>query len=237
MIYFIHGTDTHKARNKMHEILQGLSVKRPNSEVFKLTPENWSEVQFDELVQSLGLFDQKYIVILDFLFSDKEAKEFILERIEGMQNVEHWFLILDGKIDTVTAKKIEKVSYKTQEFEKKETKKEAPIIFSITDKLLTRDKKGLWVSYLDLINQGIPAEEIHGVFFWAVKNMIIASKVGSQKESGLAPYSYSKALSGGRNYKEEELQKMSSGLVEMTHRVRRGEGELQVMMEKWILEG
>lgn len=235
MIYFIHGTDTHKSRKKMHEILQGLSVKRPNSEVFKLTPENWSEVQFEELVQSLGLFEQKYIVVLDFLFSNKEAKEFILERLNRMQEVEHWFLILDGKVDAVTAKKIEKLSYKTQEFEKKEAKKEAPIIFSITDKLLTRDKKGLWVSYLDLINQGIPAEEIHGVFFWAVKNMIIASKVGSQKESGLAPYSYSKALSGGRNYKEEELQEMSSGLVEMTHKVRQGEGELEILMEKWIL--
>lgn len=235
MIYFLHGTDTNKSRKKMHEILQSLSVKRPNSEVFKLTTENWNENQFDELTSSQGLFEQKYIVVLDFIFSNKEAKEFILERLKKMQDAEHWFLILDGKIDAVTIKKIEKASYKTQEFEKKEVKKESPIIFSITDKLLNRDKKGLWVSFNDLLGQGIPVEEIHGVFFWAVKNMIIASKVGSQKESGLAPFSYSKALSGGRNYKEEELQKMSECLVDMTHRVRQGEGELEVMMEKWIL--
>lgn len=236
MIYFLHGSDTQKSRKKMHEILQGLSTKRPNSEIFKLTTENWNEGQFDELVQSLGLFEQKYIVVLDFLFSNKEAKEFILERLKRMQEVEHWFLILDGQVDAVTVKRIEKASYKMQAFEKKEAKKETPIIFSITDKLLARDKKGLWVSYIDLINRGILAEEIHGVFFWAVKNMIIAGKVASQKESGLTPFSYSKALSGGRNYKSDELQKMSSALVEMTHKVRQGEGDLEVMLEKWILE-
>jgi len=134
MIYFIHGTDTHKSRKKMHEVLQSLSAKRPNSEVFKITTENWSEEQFSELLESQGLFDKKYIVVLDSLFSNKEAKEVILDGLKKMQEVEHWFLILDGKVDTPTVKKIEKVSYKTQEFSEKEVKKESPIIFSITDK-------------------------------------------------------------------------------------------------------
>ena len=66
--------------------------------------------------------------------------------------------------------------------------------------------------------------------------MIIAGRVRSQKESGLTPFSYSKALSGGRNYKTDELQKMSFGLIEMTHKVRQGEGQLEIMLEKWILE-
>ncbi|MFA5888883.1 MAG: hypothetical protein WCW47_02775 [Candidatus Paceibacterota bacterium] len=236
MIYFLHGTDTHKSRKKMHEVLQSLSAKRPNSEIFKITTENWSEGQFNELLESQGLFDKKYIVVLDSLFSNKEAKEIVAGGLKKMQEAEHWFLILDGKIDSATVKKVEKASYKSQEFSEKEVKKESPIIFSITDKLLNRDKKKLWISFTDLLSQGIPVEEIHGVLFWAMKNMIIAGKVSSQKESGLAPFSYSKALSGSRNYKSEELQKMSSDLIEMTHRVRQGEGDLEVMMEKWILE-
>ena len=219
----------------MHEILQTLSAKRANSEVFKITTENWSEAQFEELISSQGLFEQKYIVVLDFLFGDKIVKEYILDRLDTMQKAEHWFLLLDGKLDVASSKKIEKFSYKTQVFEQAEKKKESPIIFSITDKLMSKDKKNLWISYVDLIRQGIASEEIHGVFFWAVKNMIIAGKVGSQKESGLAPYSYSKALSGGRNYKSDELSAMSSDLVKMTHKVRQGLGDLDIMIEKWIL--
>ena len=219
----------------MHEVLKSLSAKRPNSEIFKITTENWNEGQFNELLESQGLFDKKYIVVLDFLFSNKEIGEVVLKELKKMQEAEHWFLILDGKADTATVKKIEKVAYKTQEFNLKETKKESPIVFSITDKLLNRDKKKLWISYIDLIEQGILAEEIHGVIFWAVKNMIIVGKVDGQRESGLAPFPYSKALSGSRNYREQELQKMSTDLVEMAHKVRRGEGDLGVMLEKWIL--
>jgi hypothetical protein len=29
---------------------------------------------------------------------------------------------------------------------------------------------------------------------------------------------------------------MSSDLVEMTHKVRNGDGEMEVMLEKWVLE-
>jgi len=147
-------------------------------------------------------------------------------------------LILDGKVDVATVRAIEKVAFKIQVFEKTEKKssqRDNPQIFSITDKLLSRDKKKLWISYVDLIGQGIPAEEIHGVLFWAVKTMIIASRVDSQKESGLAPFSYSKALSGTRNFKTEELKKMSGDLVEMVHKVRGGDGEMGTMLEKWVL--
>ncbi len=235
MIYFLHGTDTHTSRSRMHDILQNLYAKRPQSEVFKLTTENWSESQFDELVASFGLFEKKYIVVLDFLLSNKDIREYIAPRLSSMQEAEHWFVILDGKLDATLIKKIEQVSYKTQIFEKKEIKKDSPIIFSITDKLYTRDKKRLWVCLVDLMNQGIPVEEIHGVIFWAVKNMILASRTESQKESGLAPFPYSKALSGSRNFKLAELQKMSVDLVDMVHRVRTGEGDMEVMLEKWAL--
>lgn len=235
MIYFLHGTDTNKSRKRMHEILQSLLAKRPNSEVFKITTENWSEGQFDELISSQGLFEQKYVVVLDFVFGDKSAKEYISDRLAQMKDTEHWFVILDGKVDVATVRSIEKVAFKTQVFEKTDKKKDSPIIFTITDKLLNRDKKKLWISYVDLIDQGIPAEEIHGVLFWAVKNMIIASRVDSQKESGIAPFSYSKALSGTRNFKTEELKKMSGDLVDMVHKVRSGEGEMGMMLEKWVL--
>ena len=79
MIYFLHGTDTKNSRKKMHEILRGLLGKRPNSEVFKITSENWSSEQFDELLQAQGLFEKKYIIELDFLLGKKEIKEIILK--------------------------------------------------------------------------------------------------------------------------------------------------------------
>lgn len=235
MIYFLHGTDTHKSRKRLHTILQGLLAKRPNSEVFKITADNFNESQIDELISSFGLFESKYIVVLDFILSQKNVKEIILDKLSKMQETEHWFLILDGKLDASSIKTVEKYSYKTEIFEKVEQKKDSPIIFKLTDKILQRDKKQLWISYVDLLEQGIPAEEIHGVMFWAVKNMIICSTAESQKDSGLSPFVYKNSLTGSRHFKIEELKKMSEGLVGMLHKVRTGNGEMEVMLEKWML--
>lgn len=236
MIYFLYGTDTHKARKKLHELLDLAQKKRPGSELFKMTTENWNEAQFDELLVSRGLFESKYTVVLDNLFEKKEIKDYVLERLENLEVSEQIFLILEGKVDAGAAKRIESRAKQSQQFTKIESVKQYSGIFSITDGLLEKDKKNLWISYVDFIGKGFAPEEIHGVFFWQVKNMILASHIGRQSESGLSPFVYKNALSGARKYKTEELTEMSSGLVNMTHRVRRGEGELEIMLEKWILE-
>src|SRR3989344_3309232 len=184
MIYFVHGTDTRKARKKLHELLQLSQKKRPGAELFKITAENWTEGQFDELLVSHGL--------------------------------------LEGKIDAPTLKKMEKVSRQVQKFENKEAPRRELNIFSVTDGLVKKDKRHLWISYVDLIGKGAGAEEIHGILFWQVKNMILASKADSAKETGLSPFAYKNALVGAKKYKTGELTEMSSQLVGMVHRVRRG---------------
>src|SRR3989344_6964595 len=236
MFYFLHGTDTHKARRKLHQFLDLAEKKRPLAELFKITTENWSEGQFDELLISRGLFEQKYTVVLDSLFERKDIKEYILDRLENLAESEQIFLGLESKVDASTIKKIEKYAKQVQEFARVENKKEDINIFSIANGLVEKDKKRLWVAYIDLLARGAVPEEIHGILFWQVKNMILASKADSQKETGLSPYAYKNALTGTRKYKIEELVKMTGELVNMTHRVRGGEGELEIMLEKWILE-
>ena len=235
MIYFLYGTDTHKAREKLHELLDLAEKKRPGAELFKINTETWSEGQFDELLISQGLFESKYTVVLDNLFEKREIKDYVVERLEGMEKSEQIFLVLESAVDAGTLKKIKAKAKQVQEFVKTESKKPAYNIFSVTNGLLNKDKKRLWISYTDFLSKGAGAEEIHGVFFWQVKNMILATRAGSQSETGLAPFPYKNALSGAKKYKLSELQAMSSKLVNMTHRVRSGEGELEIMLEKFIL--
>lgn len=235
MLYVIYGTDTHKARAKLHDLLDLAKKKRPEAELFKLTTENWSEGQFDELLVAQGLFEQKYTTVLDNLFEKKDLKNYVMDRLEEMKESEQIFLMLESSIDAASLKKLEKFSEKVQEFDKKEDKKPNINIFSITDGLVQKDKKKLWISYIDLLGKGAVAEEVHGILFWQVKNMILASRASGGTETGLSPFVYKNALTGARNYKNEDLQKMSSELVDMTHRVRQGKGELEIMIEKWVL--
>lgn len=234
MLYAIYGTDTHKTRKKLHELLDSVVSKKPDSEVFKITTENFSESSLDEFTASQGLFEKKYIVVLDNLFEKKDVKDFVVDKVLDMSKSENLFLMIDIKIDASSLKKIEKSAEKVFNFDKKE-EKENFNIFSITNGLLERNKKKFWTSYVQFIKDGIPPEEIHGIFFWQVKNMIIASKTDSLKESNLSPFAYKNALSGAKKYKPEELSLMSESLVTMTHKVRQGEGDLGVMLERWVL--
>ena len=235
MFYLIYGADTHKARKKLHELLDLAQKKRPGAEIFKLTSENWNEGQFDELLISRGLFEQKYTVVLDNLFERKEIKDYILDRLKGLADSEQIFLIIEGKIDASSLKKISSQAKQAQEFVKAETGKQELNIFSITEGLVRKDKKHLWISYVDLLGKGAGVEEIHGILFWQIKNMILANGAQSQMDSGLSPYVYKNSLTGARNYKEEELLEMSLDLVGMTHKVRQGQGDLEIVLEKWIL--
>ena len=235
MFYFLYGTDSRKARKKLHELLDLAQKKRQGAEIFKITTENWSEGQLDELIVSRGLFEQKYTVVLDNLFERKEIRDYILDRLQSVANSEQIFLMLEGKIDMPTLKKVESKAKQVQEFVKNEDKKQEPNIFSVTDGLLQKDKKRLWISYIDLLGKGSGAEEIHGILFWQIKNMILATKTKNLSEAGLSPYVYKNSLTGSRKYKEDELLEMSSDLVGMTHKVRQGQGDLEIMLEKWIL--
>lgn len=235
MIYFLYGKDGIRSRKKLHELLDFAKKKRPEAEVFRFTSENWEEGKLDELLSSQGLFDQKYTVVLDSLFEKKDIKSFVVEKLSDMAESEQLFFMIESAVDAPTLKKIEKVAKQVQEFQEKIEKKEEKNIFSVANGLVERDKKKLWMNYLDFIENGYAPEELHGIFFWQVKNMIIASLSQKQNETGLSPFAYTNALRGSRNYKTEELQKMSNDLVELTHKVRTGKGELGIMLEKWVL--
>lgn len=235
MIYFLYGKDTIKSRKKLHELLDFAKKKRPEAELFKINTENWSEPQMDELLVSQGLFDEKYTVVLDNLFEKKDIKSFILEKLDLMAESEQLFLMLETSVDAPSLKKIEKFAKQVQEFAIKEEFKKEYNVFSVTNGILERDKRKLWVSYIDSLNKGFAPEEIHGIFFWQIKNMIIASREKSQAETGLSPFVYKNALTGARKYKTEELNLMSNNLLSIIHNVRTGNGDIDIMLEKWVL--
>ncbi len=236
MLYLIYGKDTINSRKKLHELLNFTKKKRPEAEVFRITTENWSEAQLEELLTSQGLFDLKYTVIMDNLFEKKEIKEFVLHKLSEISESEQLFFMIEGGIDATSLKKIEKCAKQVQKFDLKEEEKSDHSIFSITSGLIEKDRKKLWIDYLDCVTRGVAPEEIHGIFFWQIKNMILVSKSKSQSETGLAPFPYNKALSGTKKYSKDELVRMSGDLLEMTHRVRSGRGEMNTILEKWILE-
>lgn len=108
-------------------------------------------------------------------------------------------------------------------------------IFSLTEVFSQRKKKEAWVLYQKALHAGLSPEEVFYKLFWQVKTLLLADKTKSAVEAGLKPFPYNKAKSALRNFKPGELENISRNLVSGYHRVRRGEGEMETLVERVIL--
>ncbi len=255
MIYLLHGENTEKARAKAHELVDTLRAKKPDASFFKIEAAQFSAEKLDELINSQGLFESKYIVLLDRVFENKEAKEQLLDSRKELAESPHIFIFLEGKIDKATLTKLEKVAAKSQAFEVNgssdgfggksrnfavgETGGQFSIgefnIFGLGDALGRRDRKELWFLYSKAALRDIPAEEIHGILFWAWKSMALAAASKDAAEAGINPYVFQKSSGFAKNFSKEELANMGGRLVRMSHDAHRGKVDFDIELERFVL--
>jgi len=245
MIYFYFGTNTDSARKKTRATIDSLLAKKPDATLLKIDEEILSESRIDELCYGQALFSSKYIVFFNKVFGNKENKEIILKKIKDIAKSENIFIFVEGKMDKTSLDKIEKVAEKTEEFVAKEkvlTKKEALNLkgekidfFEFANALGKRDKRNLWILYQDALREQVPAEEVHGIFFWQIKSMLLAKKCKTAEEARMSPYPFQKAREYARNYKDGELEKISTEFVSMYHEAHRGNKDFFIALERFIL--
>jgi DNA polymerase III delta subunit len=108
-------------------------------------------------------------------------------------------------------------------------------IWSFTDAVGARRKKEAWVLYQKALAAGLAPEEIFYKLVWQVKTLLLAQKTKTAEEAGMKEYPYSKAKVSLKNFTTSELQNLSTDLVLGYHGARRGEGEMETMLEKIIL--
>ncbi|PJA34103.1 MAG: hypothetical protein CO184_00620 [Candidatus Zambryskibacteria bacterium CG_4_9_14_3_um_filter_40_16] len=223
----------------MQEILSLQIKKKPDASYFKLNSENWDTRILDEFISSQGLFESKYIVVVDSMLSNKDSYEEIKTKLKEISASPNIFIFIDGSLTKEMVNKVSKYSEKIQEFS---DKKEGPTkigeinVFTMTDALGARDKKRLWIMYQKAIFVGMEPEEIFRLFFWQIKSMLISQMSKSAKDAGLNPFVYKKSLGFAKNFKKDELNKLSSNLIRIYHDARRGILDFNIALERFVLE-
>lgn len=108
-------------------------------------------------------------------------------------------------------------------------------IFALTDAIGARKKRDAWVLYQKALASGMAPEEVFYKLVWQAKSMLIAQNTQSVAETDMKPFPYNKAKGFLKNFKPGEVEKMSEDLVIGYHRARRGEGEIETLVEKTLL--
>jgi len=241
MIYLLYGENYKASREKLRSITVSLLEKDPNSSLFKLTPENFNEGLLEEYIKSQTLFAGKYIVVLDSLFENKEYEKLVLNNLKDISASPNIFIFIEETLSNSTLSRFKKWAEKIQKFSPKEglTKsnkvRDGFNIYALTDSFAERRKKDTWVLYQKALRSGVTPDEVLNVILWQVKNLLIVKNEPNLSDLKLNPFVLRKSLGFCQKFEFEELAKISESLLDISHRVRRGEGDVEILLEEFIL--
>ncbi len=216
MIYLFYGADVETSRTKARALFESLKAKKPDAAFGELVAEELTEDKIRELVSGQGLFSNKCVIFCDNIFSDVEAREIAGQFITELKDSPNIFILLEKQPIKKIFEKLEKNAEKSQEFEEKNTgaKKEWGD-FALANAVGARNPLKAWKEYRVLVERDPELEKIHGQIFWKVKQMVL----------------YKTPV-----FSTTELRVMLRKLALMYHGAHRGNVDLELSLEKFLLK-
>ncbi len=117
MIYLIYGKDTYRSRRKFAELISYFKNKSSTFAFFNIEGDNFSAVLVEELLRSQSLFEKKHIVVLNRVFENASAGDFIEKNIKEISASSNIFLFWEEEVKQGLLKNISEFIQKSQEFE------------------------------------------------------------------------------------------------------------------------
>ncbi|MCA9353589.1 hypothetical protein KC842_01830 [Candidatus Nomurabacteria bacterium] len=181
-------------------------------------------------IKGEALFEIKKVLILEG-FLDKDH---ILKFLEENKNSDKTIFFVEEKIDKDAEKVITKIGGEVLDFSKK--KEEWKKDYSLTNALISRDRKNLWLLFLKTLKGGESAEAIHGLLWWQMKNISMVYFEKKQNEFNLKPFQYSILKKSTSLFEKDELKKIIKDWVSLPDYSRSRNIPLSETMERFILE-
>lgn len=206
MIYILSGNDTKKKSaylKKLYKSDQPIFVPEANAT---------KEMILDYAMER-SLFGESMTVVFENILK-REDISLSPDELSKLKDSKTVVVFLEEKLLAVDSKKY--IKYATIEDFSVRVVKQAPKMnmFSIADAFARRDKINTWILYRDAVTLGTQPEEISGIIFWKIKNMV---------------------LNGTKSFSQDELKSQSSELVSLYHKAHRGESDFVIGLEQFIL--
>src|SRR3989344_3265142 len=170
MIYLFCGDD---AKNKLLAYEKFLKTFSKEIGSFSFNRNNFNTMQIESLYSGSSLFSAKSIVIFSNIFEYEETRDFILEKLELMGESGNSFIFLEGKLTKPVVDAFKKARAELNIFELPKEKKEKFDNFLVANAFERKDKLNMWIYFCQAMDKGVGMEEIIGVLFWKIKDMII----------------------------------------------------------------
>lgn len=116
MLYLIYGKDSFRSRQKKDELVNFFRTKLSSLGIFNVEGDGFNPVEFEELVRSRALFENKYLVVCDKILENAQAADFIKKNIDSVSDSPNVFIFLEEEMDEEILDLFKKRAQKIQEF-------------------------------------------------------------------------------------------------------------------------
>ena len=176
MLFVYIGTDREKARGKMNAAAQK-AADEVSARLVRITDANMPEDMKDAL-RGGGMFGEVHVVIFENTLQNYEMHDVILAALPHMGGSPEQFFIFEEKLLAEDKRIMQKYAKTFEQFDAPK-KKEDKSSFALAYALRRSDKKTLWIGLERQFANGAEPEKIHGLLFWAAKQMVLSARAGT----------------------------------------------------------
>lgn len=216
MLYLFSGDDT---KNKILNYEKFIKSIPARTETFFINKNDFNPVQIESFYSGVSLFSALSAIVLQNIFESEEARIFILDKLKLMGESENSFIFLEGKLNKPILdafKKVEPKRLQMNVFELPKEKKEKYDNFLVANAFANKDKLNTWIHFRRAMDVGVGMEEIIGVLFWKIKDMLLKKN-------------FSK-------FSEEQLKAFASNISYLLPEARREGRDAESAFEQFLLE-
>jgi hypothetical protein len=212
MLYLYLGTDREKVRAKMNAAIEKAARK---ADVVRITDAHTVE-DLEAALQGGGMFGGKRVLVFEGVCTNPDLCDVVLDSLERLAKSDEDVFVFESKPLADVRKKLEKYAESIEKFDAPAKARDASV-FAMANALRKRDKKALWVAYMREVAKDNAPEMVHGVLFWAAKDMFLKSGRDAAARSRAAA--------------------LIAQLAELPHEVRRRGEPLEYALERFALSG
>ena len=213
MIYLFTGDD---AKNKRSSYEQFLKSIPQGTDVMFITRNNFNKMEVESLYSGAGLFSPKSTICFEGIMEYEDNRDFIIEKLPLMSSSENSFIFLEGKLNKPILDAFKKARGEINVFELPKEKKEKFDNFLVANAFAAKDKLNLWIYFRQAMDLGVGMEELIGVLFWKIKDMILKRNF--------------------TKFKEEELKNLAAKIAYLLPEARKQGRDAEAVFEEFLLK-
>lgn len=170
MLYLFTGDDTKKKTLSYEKFIASLPS---DAETFFINRNDFNPLQIESFYSGASLFSALSAVIFQNIFEREETRDFVLDKLKPMNESANSFIFLEGKLNKPILDAFKKARAKVNIFILPKAQTEKYDNFLVANAFAEKDKLHTWIYFRQAMDKGVVMEEIIGVLFWKIKDMIL----------------------------------------------------------------